>query len=182
MGSSLRYKLTDQLYEQLDAMFDNGQASPKNVAELLVNLTKEIVCDEGLAQCLEDVDLRKGSHFMMLQAIIVLFRACLVENPRASYDFLGSVFYALDQEVEAAVTDAVNAAVEGGLGRIKAAIGEATFKNIIEAETRAVLARFMPRIGRIIFFNAIGRATEAAIKRADELALAKIPLLPPFRH
>jgi hypothetical protein len=179
---SLRYRLSDQLYDELDAMFDDKQASPKNVAELLVNLTKEAVCDEGLAPSLETVDLRKGSHFMMLQAVIILFRACLAGNPRGPYDFLGGVFFALAQEVEAAVTVAVNEAVEGGLGRIKAAIGEATFKKIVEEETRAVLTKFMPRIGRMVFFNAIGRATEAAIKRADEIALAKIPPLPKVRH
>ncbi len=179
---SLRYRLTDQLYDELDAMFDEGQASPESVAALLVNLTKEAICDEGLAANLEGVDLSKGSHFMMLQAIVVLFRACLADNPRASYDFLGSVFYALDQEVEAAVTVAVNAAVEGGLGRIKGYIGEAAFKQIVQEETRTVLAKFLPRIGRIVYLNAVGRAVDAAIKRAEEIALAKIPSLPPVRH
>ncbi|MBI4837032.1 MAG: hypothetical protein HY813_01335 [Candidatus Portnoybacteria bacterium] len=178
---SLRYKLTDQLYEELDTMFDDGQASPKSVAELLVDLTKEVVCDEGLSASLEAIDLRKGSHFMMLQAVVVLFRTCLADNPRANYDFLGSVFYALDKEVEEAVTAAVNEAVEDGLDRIKAAIGETEFKKIVEEETKSALSRF-PRIGRIIFFNAVGRAIEAAVRRADELALAKIPPLPPVQH
>jgi hypothetical protein len=178
---SLRYRLSDQLYDELDAMFDDGQASPKNVAGLLIALTKEIVCDEGLAPSLETVDLRKGSHFLMLQSIVVLFRACLAGNPRGPYDFLGGVFFALAQEVETAVEAGVNEAVENGFGKIKPVIGEEEFKKIVRETTQAVLAKF-PRIGRIIFFNAIGRATEAAIKRADEIALAKIPPLPKVRH
>jgi hypothetical protein len=174
---SQRYRLTEALYDHLDTM----PMVAGDVANFVVELAKELVCSEGLATSLEEVDLKKGSHFMILQAVVVLFRACLANNPRANYDFLGSIFYALDKEVEEAVTAAVNEAVEGGLGRIKAAIGETEFKRIVETETKKVLARF-PRIGRMVFLNAVGRAIETAVKRADELAFEKIPPLPPIKH
>lgn len=177
-GIGQRYRLAEELYNHLEEMPMTGEA----IAELFVQLSHEMICEEGLASNVREVRLTQGAHFLMFKAVVHFFLSNYARDPRAFYRFLGDIYFAIEFAVEEAVVAGVVEAVENGFYQAKAPLGENEFKKIIQEETRAVLVKFFPRIGKMVFLNAVGRAIEAAIKRADEIALAKIPPLPQIKR
>lgn len=178
-GIGQRYRLdAEAIDDHLEKMPMTGEA----IAELFVQLSHEMICEEGLASNVREVRLTQGAHFLMFKAVVHFFLSNYARDPRAFYRFLGDIYFAIEFAVEEAVVAGVVEAVENGFYQAKAPLGENEFKKIIQEETRAVLVKFFPRIGKMVFLNAVGRAIEAAIKRADEIALAKIPPLPQIKR